>query len=116
MGLFRRQEQIWLSLVIVSLLSINGYIAVAGESIWQRYGSEPREDNPVYQPAVIRVCIVADPTDTPLNVRSTPRGKIIGSLPDGAKVELWEGSSDGKWVYIYTPVMEGYVWAAYLKC
>ncbi|EAW38059.1 hypothetical protein [Lyngbya sp. PCC 8106] len=34
-----------------------------------------------YQLANIRSCSVADPTDTPLNVRSTPNGKLLAVYP-----------------------------------
>lgn len=69
-----------------------------------------------YQLATVRSCTVADPTDTPLNVRATPNGKIVGSLPDGVKVEWLRTSSNNRWAFIRTSIMEGYVWAAYLKC
>ncbi|AMW28157.1 MULTISPECIES: SH3 domain-containing protein [Arthrospira] len=105
-----------LFLGVASLLTINHSVAVARESIWQRYRDESNSQTQADQRSIARVCIVADPTDTPLNVRATPRGRIIGSLPDGVEVEVWERSPDGKWVYIYTPVMEGYVWENYLKC
>ncbi|MBS0016821.1 MAG: SH3 domain-containing protein [Arthrospira sp. SH-MAG29] len=105
-----------LSLGVASLLTINHSVAVDKESILPKYQDESSSQTQADQRSIARVCIVADPTDTPLNVRATPRGRIIGSLPDGVEVEVWERSPDGKWVYIYTRVMEGYVWENYLKC
>jgi len=35
-------------------------------------------------------CKVTDPTGTPLNVRASPNGKIIGTLPNGAFVTIVE--------------------------
>ncbi len=33
-------------------------------------------------------CKVTDPTGTPLNVRDSPNGKIIGTLPTGSSVAI----------------------------
>jgi len=33
-------------------------------------------------------CKVTDPTGTPLNVRESPNGKIIGTLPNGSTVAI----------------------------
>jgi hypothetical protein len=38
-------------------------------------------------------CIVADPTGTPLNVRTSPYGTIIGTLNNGITVRIREISS-----------------------
>lgn len=61
-------------------------------------------------------CVVADPTGSPLNVRATPGGKTIGSLPNGSQVTLGvtDGSEGRNWTRIIAP-FEGYVWSAYLK-
>ncbi|EAW38060.1 hypothetical protein L8106_24535 [Lyngbya sp. PCC 8106] len=32
------------------------------------------------------------------------------------KVEWLKTSDNNKWAFIRTSIMEGYVWAAYLKC
>lgn len=63
----------------------------------------------------IGYCIVADPTATPLNVRQTPNGKVIGSLKNGTIVALGvtDGSEGEKWTKIIKP-LEGYVWSDYL--
>lgn len=65
-------------------------------------------------------CTVNDPTGTPLNVRSKPNGAILGSLHNGAHVNLWElvYVRDKPWARI-TPVgpgKSGWVFHKYLKC
>ena len=48
-------------------------------------------------------CKVTDPTGTPLNVRESPNGKIVGTLADGALVAIVESkdAANGKpWVKI----------------
>jgi hypothetical protein len=42
------------------------------------------------------VCKVTDPTGTPLNVRATPNGRIVGTLQNGREVYIEEASSDDK--------------------
>jgi Bacterial SH3 domain/Tetratricopeptide repeat len=48
-------------------------------------------------------CLVQDPTGTPLNVRATPNGHIVGTLNNGDEVTVLDHTSDrrGKtWVYV----------------
>lgn len=48
-------------------------------------------------------CVVADPTGTPLNVRTSPNGPIIGPIDNGRRVYVMDRATDrnGKaWVYI----------------
>ena len=66
-------------------------------------------------------CLVADPTGTPLNVRTEPNGSIIDTLTNGVLVEIIRsGSSHGKaWAYVgrgdgKLPV--GWVFREYLNC
>jgi hypothetical protein len=69
------------------------------------------------QLAVLRgifVCTVSDPTGTPLNVRATPNGRIIGSLSNGTRVQVSRGTS-GRWRKVFTEYGEGYVLNAYLS-
>jgi uncharacterized protein YgiM (DUF1202 family) len=40
------------------------------------------------KPAHAAICIVTDPTDTELNIRSSPNGRVIGTLPNGAAVQV----------------------------
>ncbi len=43
-------------------------------------------------------CTVSDPTGTPLNVRSTPGGEIIGSVQNGTRVGIMTYAPDsGQW-------------------
>jgi len=41
-------------------------------------------------------CRVMDPTGTPLNVRATPNGQIIGSLPNGLLVSIRDVATDNR--------------------
>ena len=72
-----------------------------------------------------RVCVVADPTGTPLNVREEPNGRIVGTIVDGAWVLVRTRTrvSGKSWAYIHDsdefgtvgdPL--GWVFDAYLKC
>lgn len=40
-------------------------------------------------------CMIADPTGTPLNVRATPGGRIVGALYNGDFVVMQTTSRDG---------------------
>lgn len=52
--------------------------------------------------AVAAECRVTDPTDTPLNVRTSPNGRIVGTLVNGQRVTVLDRvQSGGKaWVYV----------------
>jgi len=67
-------------------------------------------------------CKVTDPTGTPLNVRESPNGKIVGTLANGALVAIVEAkdAANGKpWVKIvdaktYKPI--GWVFREFVSC
>jgi hypothetical protein len=66
-------------------------------------------------------CIVADPSPTPLNVRTAPYGRIVGTLDNGQIVFILDSSIDDKghpWVYVAdvsgTPL--GWVFREYVVC
>lgn len=66
-------------------------------------------------------CVVADPSGTPLNVRTAPTGRIIGTLSNGVLVAIFDRTSvEGKtWAYVgkdedRTPI--GWVYRDYLNC
>ena len=67
-------------------------------------------------------CRVADPTNTPLNVRTSPNGHIVGKLKNGDIVSILDRSSDrsGKaWAYVGSgkdnrPI--GWVYRDFLAC
>ena len=42
------------------------------------------------------VCVVADPTGTPLNVRSAPNGTILGALHNDTPVQITGFTTAGK--------------------
>lgn len=67
-------------------------------------------------------CRVMDPTGTPLNVRSSPTGLIVGTLSNGRAVYVIDHGRDahGKdWVYVgdsaaNTPI--GWVFRDFIDC
>jgi hypothetical protein len=67
-------------------------------------------------------CKVTDPTGTPLNVRESPNGKIIGTLANGTFVTIVEAknAANGKpWVKVQhyttkTPI--GWVFREFVSC
>jgi serine/threonine protein kinase, bacterial len=62
-----------------------------------------------------RVCRVNDPTETPLNIREIPNGKIVGTVNNGQSVEVFRmtTASNGKqWAFIG----RGYILYAYISC
>jgi len=72
-----------------------------------------------------RVCVVADPTGTPLNVREEPNGEIVGTIANGAWVLVRTRTrvSGKSWAYVHDsdkfgtvgdPL--GWVFDNYLKC
>jgi Bacterial SH3 domain len=71
------------------------------------------------EPTVGEGCRVADPSGTPLNVRSAPKsgGSILGALNNGTIIKALEVRSD--WVRIRPhngPGKAGWVYAKYLDC
>jgi hypothetical protein len=67
--------------------------------------------------APLGTCVVNDPTDTPLNVRSRPYGKILGALRNGTFVNA--GKRNGKWIKIVPEEgrgKSGWVFRQYLQC
>lgn len=69
--------------------------------------SEPRE--------ATRRCIVADPSSTPLNIRSSPNGEIVGTIRNGQTVAIQDVTADvrgNNWANIG----RGWVYMNYLDC
>ena len=68
-----------------------------------------------------RVCTVADPTGTPLNIREQPNGKILGTWDNGVRVRPYEEKThNGKVWYAVERIADdnaiGWVFDPYLKC
>jgi hypothetical protein len=66
-------------------------------------------------------CIVADPSPTPLNVRTAPYGRVVGVLANGYLVSILDTAFDVKghpWVYVAdetgTPL--GWVYREFIVC
>lgn len=68
-----------------------------------------------------KICKVADPTGTPLNIREEPNGKILGTWDNGVRVRPYEEKShNGKLWYAVERIADdnaiGWVFDPYLKC
>jgi uncharacterized protein YraI len=64
------------------------------------------------------VCLVADPSGTPLNVRTQPNGTILGALHNDAEVVVVDLTRDRKWAKV-VPIQvgkAGWVFFDYLDC
>ncbi len=66
-------------------------------------------------------CIVADPSPTPLNVRTAPSGRIISTLNNGQVVSILDSSIDNEgrpWVYVSDDTGNplGWVYREYVVC
>lgn len=74
-----------------------------------RSSSSDDDDNP---------CVVADPTGTPLNIRTSPNGRIVGSISNGHRVRITDQTTqDGKqWAYIAGTRPKGWVFRRFLSC
>jgi hypothetical protein len=60
-------------------------------------------------------CIVTDPTGTPLNIRSSPNGEIVGTLRNGTSVSIQNIAYDSQgrpWAYIGV----GWVFREFVSC
>lgn len=62
----------------------------------QRPTRAPEPEATMGPPPSVRGCIVTDPTGTPLNVRSTPQGNIVGTLQNGSNVRVVGTARDYK--------------------
>jgi hypothetical protein len=77
------------------------------------HGSDPA--------ALVAACLVADPTGTPLNVRTGPYGRILGNVANGSRVTVIDRSIDrnGKnWVYVADQAGKplGWLFREYITC
>jgi hypothetical protein len=66
-------------------------------------------------------CIVADPSPTPLNVRTAPYGRIVNTLNNGQVVSILDSSIDNEgrpWVYVADDTGKplGWVYREYVVC
>lgn len=66
-------------------------------------------------------CVIADPTSTPLNVRSSPHGTIVGTVGNGMRARILDQARDRSgepWVYIADASARplGWVVRKYIVC
>ena len=75
---------------------------------------------PPEQPVERGGCVVADPTGTPLNLRESPNGAIIGAQRNGGVVDILRSTTlDGKpWAFVRVRGSDKAGWAfrRYLRC
>lgn len=72
--------------------------------------------------AYAQTCKVTDPTGTPLNVRATPNGKIIGKINNNITVYVGEYTYDDKgrpWAMVFNAKTDkyiGWVYREFISC
>jgi hypothetical protein len=66
------------------------------------------------------MCVVADPTGTPLNIRTSPNGKIVGKVANGERIRISDQTTENgkEWAYISNPASRpiGWVFRKFLAC
>jgi predicted aspartyl protease len=82
--------------------------------------SDPKADVTLADQAQTQ-CIVADPTGTPLNVRTAPNGEIIGTIQNGVFVRPIDRSTDRnqkQWLYVsdQTGRRLGWAFQEFIRC
>ena len=74
--------------------------------------------------ASFAICVVADPTGTPLNIRMQPNGEVVATVRNGETIQVFleNATTDSRgriWHYVAkrtSSAPDGYVLAAYLRC
>jgi hypothetical protein len=61
------------------------------------------------------VCKVADPTGTPLNIRSYPGGNVVGKIRNGKRVRIIEITRDDRGK-LWANIGSGWVVREFLAC
>ena len=65
-------------------------------------------------------CVVADPTGTPLNIRTSPNGKVVGRVANGERIRISDQTTENgkEWAYISNTASRpmGWVFRKFLSC
>lgn len=65
-------------------------------------------------------CVVVDPTGTPLNIRTSPNGKIVGKIANGERIRISDQTTENgkEWAYISSTASRpmGWVFRKFLSC
>jgi len=65
-------------------------------------------------------CVVADPTGTPLNIRTSPNGKIVGKIANGERIRISDQTTENgkEWAYISNAASRpiGWVFRKFIAC
>ena len=69
-------------------------------------------------------CRVADPTGTPLNIRTAPNGQVVATARNGALIQVYDNNDKfdnqgRRWYYVglsTSSAPDGYAIAAYIRC
>jgi hypothetical protein len=65
-------------------------------------------------------CVVADPTGSPLNIRTSPNGKVVGKIANGERIRISDQRTENgkEWAYISNAASRpmGWVFRKFLVC